>query len=107
MRNFSVPGVILQILLSEPRGILFRLNDGDFRGGACENSHAGRMKRQGNFSSCATHPENSSAADHEKFVTRKTRPSDCAHTQQQIATLIQQFTTLMERTVFNGKEGLS
>jgi hypothetical protein len=95
MRNFSVPGVILQILLSEPRGILFRLNDREFRGGACGNSHPGCMKRKGNkaISHLVRLTRNSRAADRENFVTRKTRPSDCVLMQQQIS-------TLMERKVF-------
>ena len=37
--------------------------------------------------------ENSSTADREEFVTRKTRPCDCTRTQQQIS-------ALMERKVF-------
>jgi hypothetical protein len=38
-------------------------------------------------------PENSRTTDREKFVTRKTRPSDCVLTEQQVS-------ALMERKVF-------
>jgi len=95
-RNFSVPCVILQILLLKPRGILFRLNDREFRGGACGNSHAVRMKaprQQGNFSSRTTHPKIRVPPIVKSSLRARRVPCDCTRTQQQIS-------ALMERKVF-------